>query len=63
MRAMKLDPDTLAVTSFEPDAARPAGRGGAQALYPTPVVTAYDASCSGCSYVGMPCCTGRYCGF
>ena len=54
MRPIRLDLDSLTVSSFD---ATPTRVGPAGAFDPVPDPTDVLASCSECSLVGIPCCT------
>ena len=58
---LKLNPEDLRVTSFDAEKALNERRGTVKAHNTLPAQTAVLATCSGCSWVGIECCTDPYC--
>ncbi|MFL5381437.1 MAG: hypothetical protein ACJ8GN_02805 [Longimicrobiaceae bacterium] len=61
MRKLSLEIDTLEVSTFEPveNPIMPDQPGPLRYMQPNP--SDWGASCSGCTFVDLPCCTNRYC--
>ncbi|MFL5538002.1 MAG: hypothetical protein ACJ8J0_03375 [Longimicrobiaceae bacterium] len=61
MRKLQLDIDTLEVSTFEPVESSIAPYQSNPLMDMQPNKSDWGASCSGCTFVDLPCCTNRYC--
>jgi hypothetical protein len=58
---LKLDAESLQVTSFDAASTHKDVRGTVKGHNPVIDKTAWGGTCSGCSWWGLECCTDPYC--